>query len=194
MEDDKLTLMKRLNNVLAQLEVANEEKSQIEQQLEEKSKILLQLEKKLEENQIAKESMDANFHSEIQYERDLNNTLNRDLKKYEHERDMLKDKLQDQENFKQQLLNDNNKLTAEYHSKTKELKQLEADFVEKQSNLTHLERELESLKNYQKFSREEKSRLEEEIERLTIEKKRLISKGIFYKNTNRLNEKRKGYD
>ena len=81
--------------------------------------------------------------------------------------------------LREQLTNDTNKLSNEYLQKTKELKRTEEEFLEKQTQLSKLERELESLRNYQKFSKEEKSRLDEEIERLTIEKKRLISKLYF---------------
>jgi len=91
---------------------------------------------------------------------------------------MLKDKLKEQEIFREQLRSDTDKLTHDYHLKTKELKKLEEEFVEKQTKLSNLERELESLRNYHKFSKEEKGRLAEEIERLTIEKKRLISKKL----------------
>lgn len=65
--------------------------------------------------------------------------------------------------------------------------------TEKQSVLGNLERELESLRNYHKFSKEEKNRLDEEIERLSIEKRRLISKDLYFSGClilSRFDEKR----
>lgn len=169
-------MMRRLNTVLTQLDAATEEKRNIEVKLKSQIEKVVELEKQLENGHSSKENFDGNLQQEITYERELNSKMNRDIKKYEHERDMLKDRLKEQDLFKKQLSSDTNKLTTEYSQKSKELQNLETSFVTKQSFLTNLERELESLRNYQKFSKDEKSRLEEEIERLSIVKKRLISK------------------
>ena len=171
MEEDKISLMKRLNSILTDLDAATAEKEEIEKQLEESVQKVIQLEKQLDEDQKAKYTLDSNLQEDIQYEKELNSKLSKDLKKHEHERDMLKDKIREQEAFTFQLTTDTNRIAKEFHQKSKELKLLEDEYVNKKNHLNGLERELESLRNYQKFSKEEKSRLEEEIERLTLEKK-----------------------
>jgi chromosome segregation ATPase len=176
MEEDKVGLLKRLNSVMMQLDQAKSEKLDIEMKLEENVQKVLILESQLSKTQSNSEKVDSNMQSTLNAERAINSQLNRDIKKYEHERDMLRDKLKEQEAFRLQLDSDASKLTNEYHQKSIELKKLESDFVDKQTLLTKLEREHESLKNYERYSKEEKSKLEEEIEKLTIEKKRLIGK------------------
>ena len=171
LEEDRINLMKRLNTILAELDTATSEKLEIERQLEESVQKVIQLEKQLDQDQKAKYTLDSNLQEDIQYERELNNKLNKDIKKFEHERDMAKDKIREQEAFSFQLNADTNRIAKEFSQKSKELKLLEDEYVNKKNHLNNLERELESLRNYQKFSKEERSRLEEEIERLTLEKK-----------------------
>lgn len=105
MEEDKVTLMKRLNAILLQLDAATAEKATmgksslfhslslyfLEKQLEANVSRVLELEHLIDQDEASKERYDTNLREEITYERELNSKLTRDLKKYENDRDMLRD-------------------------------------------------------------------------------------------------------
>ena len=95
LEGDKVSLMKRLNMVLSELEKATHEKSEINAKLLEQERIANDLKKKLDEVSSLKNVVNRNLQDDLRYERELNEKLKDELGKFEREKDILLSKLRE---------------------------------------------------------------------------------------------------
>ena len=95
LENDKVSLMKRLNMVLSELEKATHEKSEISAKLLEQERNADELKKKLDEVSSLKNVVNRNLQEDLRYERDLNEKLREELSKFEREKELLLGKLKD---------------------------------------------------------------------------------------------------
>jgi hypothetical protein len=95
LESDKVSLMKRLNMVLAELEKATHEKAEINAKLIEQERMGEDLKKKLDEVSALKNVVNRNLQEDLRYERDLNDKLKEELTRFEREKEQLLLKLKD---------------------------------------------------------------------------------------------------
>jgi|688.fasta_scaffold1104875_1 predicted RNase H-like nuclease (RuvC/YqgF family) len=72
LEGEKISLMKRLNMVLSELEKATHEKSDIAAKLRQQERLADELKHKLEEISGLKNVVNRNLQDDLNYERDLN--------------------------------------------------------------------------------------------------------------------------
>jgi len=83
LEGEKISLMKRLNMVLAELEKATHEKSDVALKLREQERHAEELRQKLGEVQSLKSVVNKNLQGDLNYERDLNSKLRDELTRFE---------------------------------------------------------------------------------------------------------------
>ena len=83
LEGEKISLMKRLNMVLAELEKATHEKSDVSLKLREQERHAEELRLKLGEVQSLKSVVNKNLQGDLNYERDINTKLRDDLTRFE---------------------------------------------------------------------------------------------------------------
>jgi chromosome segregation ATPase len=83
LEGEKISLMKRLNMVLAELEKATHEKSDVALKLREQERHAEELRQKLGEVQSLKSVVNKNLQGDLNYERDLNTKLRDELTHFE---------------------------------------------------------------------------------------------------------------
>ena len=83
LEGEKISLMKRLNMVLAELEKATHEKSDVALKLREQERHAEELRLKLGEVQSLKSVVNKNLQGDLNYERDINTKLRDELTRFE---------------------------------------------------------------------------------------------------------------
>lgn len=83
LEQDKVSLMKRLNMVLSELEKATHEKAEINSKLIEQDRIADDLKRKLDEVSSLKNVVNRNLQDDLRYERELNDKLKEELARFE---------------------------------------------------------------------------------------------------------------
>lgn len=103
LEGEKISLMKRLNMVLSELETATHEKSDVAQRLREQEYLAEELKRKLEEVSSLKNVVNRNLQDDLKYERDLNMKLREELDRFEQEKNTLLDKLREEEELSSQI-------------------------------------------------------------------------------------------
>jgi hypothetical protein len=87
LESDKVSLMKRLNMVLSELEKATHEKSEINAKLLEQERMADDLKRKLDEVSSLKNVVNRNLQEDLKYERELNEKLREELNRFERDKD-----------------------------------------------------------------------------------------------------------
>jgi hypothetical protein len=87
LETDKVSLMKRLNMVLSELEKATHEKSEINVKVLEQERQAEELKRKLEDVTSLKNVVNRNLQEDLRYERDLNEKLKEELARFEREKE-----------------------------------------------------------------------------------------------------------
>jgi hypothetical protein len=97
LESDKVSLMKRLNMVLSELEKATHEKSEISAKLLDQERNADDLKKKLDEVSSLKNVVNRNLQEDLRYERELNEKLKEELNRFEREKEQLLGRLKEQE-------------------------------------------------------------------------------------------------
>ena len=135
LENDKVSLMKRLNMVLSELEKATHEKSEISAKLLEQERGADELKKKLDEVSSLKNVVNRNLQEDLRYERDLNDKLREELNKFEREKEQLLGRLKEQEAISQEISRETNSLNQNLNRKNDDLRRLER---EHESNLARL--------------------------------------------------------
>ena len=97
LEGEKISLMKRLNMVLSELEKATHEKSDIASKLRQQERLADELKQKLEEISSLKNVVNRNLQDDLRHERNLNQKLREDLDRFEREKESLLAKLKEEE-------------------------------------------------------------------------------------------------
>lgn len=97
LEGEKISLMKRLNMVLSELEKATHEKSDISQKIREQDALAEDLRMKLSEVQSLKNVVNRNLQDDLKFERELNAKLREELDRFEREKETLIAKLNEEE-------------------------------------------------------------------------------------------------
>lgn len=97
LEGEKISLMKRLNMVLSELEKATHEKSDISQKIREQDALAEDLRMKLSEVQSLKNVVNRNLQDDLKFERELNAKLREELDRFEREKETLIGKLNEEE-------------------------------------------------------------------------------------------------
>jgi len=97
LEGEKISLMKRLNMVLSELEKATHEKSDIAAKLRQQERLADELKHKLEEISGLKNVVNRNLQDDLNYERDLNQKLREELDRFDREKETLLAKLREEE-------------------------------------------------------------------------------------------------
>lgn len=97
LEGDKVSLMKRLNMVLAELEKATHDKAEVNTKLIEQDRMSIDLKRKLDEVSSLKNVVNRNLQEDLRYERDLNEKMKDELDRFEREKESLINKLKEQE-------------------------------------------------------------------------------------------------
>lgn len=103
LEGEKISLMKRLNMVLSELEKATHEKSDISAKLRQQERLADELKHKLEEISGLKNVVNRNLQDDLRYERDLNQKLREELDRFEREKESLLAKLKEEEDLSSQI-------------------------------------------------------------------------------------------
>ena len=79
LESDKVSLMKRLNLVLSELESATHEKAAIGLRVADQERQAEELKRKLEEASSLKQAVNRNLQEELRYERELNEKMREEI-------------------------------------------------------------------------------------------------------------------
>ena len=95
LESDKISLMKRLNMVLSELEKATHDKAEVNAKLVDQERMAAELKRKLDEVSSLKNVVNRNLQEDLRYERDLNDKLREELSRFEREKEQLIAKLKD---------------------------------------------------------------------------------------------------
>lgn len=147
LEADKISLMKRLNMVLSELETATHEKSDIAQRLRQQEHLAEELKRKLEEVSSLKNVVNRNLQDDLKYEKDLNIKLREELDRFEVEKNSLLEKLREEEELQGQIQRETDNVNSNLLRKTDDLKRLEADHDETNRRIRDLNHELEKLRS-----------------------------------------------
>jgi hypothetical protein len=97
LEGEKISLMKRLNMVLSELEKATHEKSDISAKIREQETLSEELKLKLNEVSSLKNVVNRNLQEDLKFERELNSKLREELDRFEREKEALISKLHEEE-------------------------------------------------------------------------------------------------
>ena len=127
LEAEKISLMKRLNMVLSELEKATHEKSDIGGRLRQQETLAEELKKKLDEVASLKNVVNRNLQDDLHYERDLNSKLREELDRFESEKETLLSKLREEEDLSSQIQNETELVNSNLLRKADDLKRLESE-------------------------------------------------------------------
>jgi chromosome segregation ATPase len=127
LEQDKQSLMKRLNLVLSELEQATHEKSDITGKLRYQEGLAEDLKRKLDEVSSIKNVVNRNLQEDLRYERELNEKLRVELDRFQREKEGMLSKLREQEGTREDISRETNQLNANLLRKNDELRKLEAE-------------------------------------------------------------------
>ncbi|CDW85127.1 UNKNOWN [Stylonychia lemnae] len=174
LEGDKVSLMKRLNMVLSELEKATHEKTEINHKLLEQERIANDLKRKLDEVSSLKNVVNRNLQEDLRYERDLNEKLKEELLRFEKDKEQLLAKLKDQEILSGDIQRETNAINANLVRKSDELRRLEREHETNLNRLRELNSLMDTLRQQEMHSNNEKRRMEDELEDLTRERNDLI--------------------
>ena len=97
LESDKVSLMKRLNMVLSELESATHEKAAIGLRVADQERQAEELKRKLEEAASLKQAVNRNLQDELRYERELNEKMRDEISRFEAEKENIIGRLRDAE-------------------------------------------------------------------------------------------------
>lgn len=121
LETEKISLMKRLNMVLSELERATHEKSDVAQRLREQERLAEDLKRKLDEVSSLKTVVNRNLQGDLKYEMDLNRKLRDELDRFEKEKDSLVEKLRVEEGLSTQIQGETDQVNTDLIRKTDDL-------------------------------------------------------------------------
>ncbi len=103
LESDKVSLMKRLNLVLSELESATHEKAAIGLRVADQERQAEELKRKLEEASSLKQAVNRNLQEELRYERELNEKMREEIQRYEAEKEAVLVRLKDAEQLTNEI-------------------------------------------------------------------------------------------
>ena len=187
LEAEKISLMKRLNMVLSELETATHEKSEVAQRLREQEHLAEELKKKLDEVSSLKNVVNRNLQDDLKYERDLNMKLRDELDRFETEKNALIEKLRQEEDLSSQIQRETDNVNTNLLRKADDLKRLEEDHEQTNRRIRDLQTELEHLRNNEIKNRQHKVALDDQLTDLTNQRNDLI------RRMNELSEKYETY-
>lgn len=132
--------------VLSELETATHEKSDVAQRLREQEHLAEELKRKLEEVSSLKNVVNRNLQDDLKYERDLNIKLREELDRFEQEKNVLIEKLREEEDLSNLIQRETDNVNSNLLRKSDDLKRLEADHEATNRRIRDLQAELEHLK------------------------------------------------
>ena len=160
-ENDKISLVKRLNAVLAELEKVRSEKSILTSRLNDQLKSADDLNERIKKSEELTTVISKNLQDDLKYERSLNGKLREELRSTEDQRATSN---------KQQCNLEDSMADSRAHSK-----HLSQQIEEKEKEIIFLEKEKSKLTLLLQESNDNRSRLLENLSNEELEKQRFIS-------------------
>ena len=124
LEQDKQSLMKRLNLVLSELEQASQEKNDIAHKLRHQEGLADDLKRKLDEVSSIKNVVNRNLQEDLRYERELNEKLRGELDRFQAEKDNMLARLRDQEATRDGIARETSEINGTLLARNDELRSL----------------------------------------------------------------------
>ena len=146
LEQDKQSLMKRLNLVLSELEQATHEKGDIANKLRYQEGLADDLKRKLDEVSSIKNVVNKNLQEDLRYERELNEKLRAELDRFQREKDSMLMKLREQEATREDIARETTAINANLLRKNDELRKLETEHEGNCHRLRDLNEQLEAMR------------------------------------------------